>query len=253
MLRPAVEITLIAVMLYYCYLLIRKTQAVRVFKGLLILVFCFFIAKVFHLYTVDWVLSKLLTVAVIAFLVVFQPEMRYFLERLGQGRLSFNAPREESMVEILVRTVFALAEKRIGALIVIENHVNLKNYMTAGVILDSLVSFELLHTIFMPHTPLHDGGVIIRGNRVAAASCLFPLSQRRDLSRSLGTRHRAAVGLSEETDALTIVVSEETGTVSIARDGSISRNIDRSSLSRVLTNLLLTDPAQKPLLDLGQK
>ena len=250
---PVVEIALISAMFYIFYLLLHKTKAVRVFKGLVILGIAFFAARLLNLYTIDWVLTKLLTFSALAFLVVFQPELRFFLERLGQGYYAFKPEGEESIVDVLVKAVFAMAEKKIGALIVFERNVSLKNYFASGVRLDSSVSAEILQTIFTPSTPLHDGGVIIHANRIVAASCLFPLSQRPDLSRSLGTRHRAAVGLSEETDALIVVVSEETGTVSLARDGSISRNLDRERLHRVLTNLYMPEQKQKSLLELTEE
>lgn len=251
--RPSVEITIISVMLYFFYLLIKKTKAVQVIKGLLILGIGFFLAKLFNLHTIDWLLTRVLTISVIAFVVIFQPELRSFLERIGQGSFTFHPIGEESIVDILIKTAKSLADKKIGALIVIEKNVSLESYTSAGVILNSRVSSDLLQTIFMPHTPLHDGGVIISGNKIVAASCLFPLSQREDLSRSLGTRHRAAVGLSEETDALTIVVSEETGLISVARDGSISRNIDETGLRRILNNLYITDNKKKPMMEMPAK
>ena len=144
---------------------------------------------------------------------------------------------ESNMAPVISNAVFALSEKKIGALIAIARQIGLKNYTDTGIILDSKVSVELLQTIFMPRTPLHDGGVIIDGVRITAAGCLFPLSQRPDISRSLGTRHRAAIGLTEETDALVIVVSEETGGVSIASHGKLSRNIDKETLEKIINSI----------------
>jgi diadenylate cyclase len=181
-------------------------------------------------------------------LVIFQPEIRRALAELGRQPV-FNPPAQSrSVVDSIVDAVLLLAERRIGALIAIERRVSTRAIQETGVRLDSKINAELLSSVFFPHTPLHDGGVIIAGNRIVAAACLFPLSQRPELSRGLGTRHRAAMGLTEETDAIVIVVSEETGTISVSTRGRLSRDFDEERLRRFLTAILSRElPAAGPL------
>lgn len=186
---------------------------------------------------ISWILPKLFAIFLLSFLIIFQPELRRGLAQLGQGPILGIFFREERIIEEITEAVFSLAKKKIGTIIAIEREIGLKPYIESGVSLDSKVSSELINTVFMPHTPLHDGGIVIQNRRIVAAGCLFPLTQNPRISKTLGTRHRAAVGLTDETDALVIVVSKETGVVSLAREGKLMRNIDRESLTRILNNV----------------
>lgn len=240
-LSPAsiVDILLVAFILYRMFLLIRGTRAEQLIKGLLVLVGIMVAAQYLHLYTLSWLLSKFLTALAVMFPIVFQPELRRALEKLGGGKFfapsfSLTEVEAEKVKEEIIRAVKYLARRRIGALLVIERNTGLEEYVDSGTRLDAVVSAELLINIFIPNTPLHDGAVIIRGQRVAAAACVLPLTERSDVSRELGTRHRAALGISELADALVIVVSEETGTISVALEGNLYRYLEESDLRRYL-------------------
>ncbi len=197
----------------------------------------FNIAKFLELHTINWVLTKLFAVGVVAVMIIFQPELRRALARIGQNTFLGGLLKKGGTVDELIQACEYLARHRIGALIAIERDIGLKNYIESGIPLDSKVSQELLITLFTPNTPTHDGGMIIVGERIASCGSLFPLSQNTDISRFLGTRHRAAVGLSEETDAVCVIVSEETGKISVAAQGKLSRDLDSEGLKNVLMNL----------------
>lgn len=239
--RPILEIMLLWYVFYHLLLFIKGTPAVQVLRGLIFLIIIFFIslfvAQTLNLAIINWILPKLFAIFLVGFLIIFQPELRRGLAQLGQGPILGLFFREERIIEEIGKAVFALAKKKIGALIAIERDIGLKPYIESGVALDSKVSSELINTIFMPRTPLHDGGIVIQNGRIVAAGCLFPLTQNPKISKSLGTRHRAAVGLSDETDALIIVVSEETGIVSLARSGKLTREVDQESLIKILNNI----------------
>jgi diadenylate cyclase len=180
----------------------------------------------------------------IAFVIIFQPEIRRALAELGKQHV-FTTARERTLVDQIVQAINLLAERKIGALIAVEREIGTRVTQETGTKIDSLVTPELLASIFYPHTPLHDGGLIIKEDRIVAAGCLFPLSQREELSKSLGTRHRAAIGMTEETDSIVIIVSEETGTISVAYKGRLSRGLDEERLRRVLSAVLLKNPKAK--------
>jgi diadenylate cyclase len=191
-----------------------------------------------HIYALNWLLGRFSVYLAVAMLVIFQPEIRRALAELGRQPL-FTPPTESrGFVDSIVDAVMLLAERRIGALIAIERTESTRAIQETGVKLDARVNADLLASLFFPHTPLHDGGVIVSGNRIVAAGCLFPLCQRPELSRGLGTRHRAAMGLTEESDAIAVVVSEETGTVSISTRGRLSRDFDEERLRRFLSAVL---------------
>lgn len=219
-LRPVVEITVIAAMFYTISVLIRGTRAAQVLKGLGIVLILFFISQRLEFLVINWLLTKVFAISVIAFLILFQPELRRALAKIGQNRVFGNFLREEQFVLDIVKAVHHLALKRIGALIVIERNAGLGSYVESGVFLDARLTVDLLISLFMPTTPLHDGSVIVQGERIAAAGCLLPLTDN-PLQQRVGTRHRAALGVSEETDAVAIVVSEETGIVSVAVEGQM--------------------------------
>ncbi len=198
----------------------------------------FFLAQKLNLYTINWVLTKLFAILVIALLIIFQPELRRALVHLGGGSFfGFTAISKQSVIDEIALAISSLSQKKIGALIAIEREIGLKNYMETGVNLESIVSQALLTTIFMPNTALHDGGVVIQEDRIVAAACIFPLSRNLNLEKTMGTRHQAAIGLTEETDAMVLVVSEETGTISLAYRGKLSRGLDEMSVRRILANI----------------
>jgi diadenylate cyclase len=208
---------------------------------LLLLITMIAVTRLFHIYALNWLLNRFSVYLAVAVLVVFQPEIRRALAELGRQPL-FSVPVESrGLVDSIVEAVMLLAERRIGALIAIERTENTRAIQDTGVKLDARVNSDLLASLFFPHTPLHDGGVIISGSRIVAAGCLFPLCQRPELSRGLGTRHRAAMGLTEEIDAIAIVVSEETGTVSISTRGRLSRDFDEERLHRFLAAVLVNE------------
>ncbi|MCD6540171.1 MAG: diadenylate cyclase CdaA [Candidatus Omnitrophica bacterium] len=239
--KAIVEIVILWFVFYRILLFLKGTKAVYVIRGIFILVVAFFVFQKLGFNTLNWILTKIFALSVIALMIIFQPELRGGLSRLGQRPLFYTGFREEEM-ETLIREVTSavsiLAKKRIGALLAIQREIGLKNYIESGVSLDALVSSEVLQTIFTPNSPLHDGGVIIQRERIAAASCLFPLSDNPQIDKSLGMRHRAGIGLSEETDALVIIVSEERGTISLAINGRITPNLKREDLTTILKGLL---------------
>jgi diadenylate cyclase len=240
------DITVVSFVIYKIIMLIKGTRAVQLIKGLMVLVVAYFISDLLQLTTVNWFLQQVQLLIVVALPIVFQPELRRALEQLGRGRifsrnLSFLAVEDRSrLINEMVRAVQALSKNMHGALIVIENETGLSDYIETGVNLDGVVSAELLVNVFVPNTPLHDGAVIIRGDRVAAAGCFLPLTDSPYLSKQLGTRHRAALGITENSDCVVIIVSEETGTVSVAFEGELTRYLDEKNLKEMLEDLLLT-------------
>lgn len=237
LIKTFIEISILWFIYYTLFLFLKGTRAIQVLRGLIALVFVFFLAQYFGFYTLDWILSRILAISVLAFLILFQPELRRGLASIGQRRIFSILPTEAKVIEELTETALMLSKRKIGALIAIEREASLGPYIESGVNLDSKVSSELLCTIFTPNTPLHDGGVIIHQDRVTVAGCLFPLTENPRISKMLGTRHRAAIGLTEETDAVVIVISEETGGISIAIGGKLTRQLDKEGLTRVLRNL----------------
>ena len=239
-LRSAIDIIVVAVVFYQFYMLIKRTRAVQLVKGVMILLIVSLLAKYFELITISWLLDKLLYMFVVAIPVVFQPELRKALEQLGRGSFFTRHPllpgadNLTQVAEELVRCSQVLSKNRIGALIVIERKTGVQDFVETGIKIDGMVSSEFLVNIFIPNTPLHDGAVIIRGDRVAAAGCFLPLSENPNIQKELGTRHRAAIGLTEISDALAIVVSEETGAISVGIDGALTRFMDEKMLRELL-------------------
>ncbi len=234
-----VEIVALAVLFYYVILFFRGTRGAAVLSGLvLFLVLLMVLTQVLNLNTLSWILQRFSVYLAVALVVIFQPEIRRALAELGKQSLFNNKRIQMEVVDDITRAVESLADQKIGALIAIEREIGTRHIQESGTRIESVVTPELLTSIFFPHTPLHDGGVIIKSNRIVAAGCFFPLSTRLELSRSLGTRHRAAIGITEETDALVVVVSEETGAISIAYRGRLSRGIDTDRLRRILSSIL---------------
>lgn len=243
--RPALEITVLTGFFYSIFALIRGTRAVQVLKGLVILLVIFFVAQRLNLDTINWLLGKVFPVAVLALIILFQPELRRVLASLGGSPFVQTLARHQTILDTIAEACHIMSKKRIGALIAIEDDVGLKNYIESGVKVDAQVSAELLMTIFHPRTPLHDGGAIVQEDRIAAAACLFPLTQHDVSDKSLGTRHRAAMGLAEESDAVVIVVSEETGTISVAMNGRLLRDLDREGLKKLLMKRLIGEGTKR--------
>ncbi len=246
------DIVLVAYVFYRVILLIRGTRAIELIKGLFVLFLAFALSAQFHLNTFNWLLEKAMTMIFVALPIVFQPELRRALEQIGRGRFFgtsvFDLERSalNRMVTELTESVKILSENKIGALIVIERKVGLRDYLETGISLDARLSKELLGSIFFHKTPLHDGAVIIRQDRIMAAGCFLPLSDNPRLNPKFGTRHRAAVGITEQSDALVIVVSEETGVISLASEGTIFRYLDEISLKeRLFKNLADPDDEKK--------
>jgi diadenylate cyclase len=236
------EILILACIFYYVFRFLHGTRGAQVLTGLVVaIVFLFGITFFFHLDVLHWLLSGVFVYLGIGFLIIFQPEIRQALAELGKSP-RFSAPAvKRSVVDQIVQAVSFLAERRIGALIAIERETGLRSIQETGIRIDSSVEWGLLSSIFFPHAPLHDGGVVIGGGRLVAAGCLFPLTEKSGLGKTLGTRHRAAIGLTEETDAVVVVVSEESGTVSVAFRGRISQDIEIDRLRRFLSKVLLKD------------
>ncbi|NPV27326.1 MAG: TIGR00159 family protein [Firmicutes bacterium] len=244
MLFAILDVAIVAYVLYKFFMLIKGTRAVQLIKGLVILMVFSTLSNWLHLQTVHWIMQKTWTMLFVALPVVFQPELRRALEQLGRGKFfaqSITTLGEEEMQQVIgevTRAVQVLARNRMGALIIIERETGLEEHIQTGVKIDGVISAEFLVNIFIPKSPLHDGALIIRGDRVMAAGCFLPLTDDPDLSKELGTRHRAALGITEMSDAVAVVVSEETGVVSIAEEGRLTRYLDDKTLRDMLTKLL---------------
>ena len=247
------DIFIVAIAVYYFMIAIKGTRAVQLVKGIIIIVDVYLASDILRLNTLNYILSALVQVAMFGVIVIFQPELRSLLERMGRvknGRVlgvafdSINEAQEhEAVINNITTAAVDMSECRTGALIVIERDTRLGEYMNSGTVINADVSKELLKNIFVPNTPLHDGAVIIRENKIITAGCVLPLTANTNLASELGTRHRAALGLSESSDAIIVVVSEETGKISVAINGALTRNLTETSLKKALTKLLTpTDP-----------
>jgi diadenylate cyclase len=238
--RDVVDIAIVSYIFYRLLLLLRGTRGVQMTIGIVVLFVFYFATRLYRLTTVEWLFSNLLAYVVFGIIVLYQNEIRRGLAGLGRTPL-FTRHRgrmgKEGFEEIILAAT-TLASKKIGALIVIERDIGLRNYSESGIKLDSVLTYDLLVTIFSPNTPLHDGAVIVQRDRIIAAGCFLPLTLDPYLSKELGTRHRAAIGITEETDAVAVIVSEETGTISAAIGGEIIRNLDASSLRNVLQSVV---------------
>ena len=236
---PALEIILLAVVIYYALMFVRGTRGWPVVIGFLLLMAVTLLTRALHLKVVNWLVGQFFAFSAFAVLVIFQPELRRMLAELGNLPFFYTAREQRENIEVIVQTVERLAEVKIGALIALEQAIHLQDVVESGILVDCEATPEMLETIFFPNNAIHDGGVIIRGDRIAYAACIFPLTQRQDLNKSLGTRHRAAIGLSEETDAPVVVVSEETGMVSYAYRGQLTRGVTQENLRAFLTSVLV--------------
>jgi len=245
--QDLVDIVLMSIILYRLLLIIKGTRAAQMLIGLGVLLFASLLSRYFALYTVDWLIQSFWAQIVIAIIILFQPEIRRALAQMGETQFlhTLTSAEELKSLEEIVRASIALSNRKIGALIAIERDTSLKDFVEIGTPLDAKVSKELLLSIFHPTSPIHDGAVVIKGNRVIAAGCFLPITMGPEISRSLGTRHRSALGLTEETDAVVIIVSEETGIVSLAMNGKLETHYDMGTLRDVLTDLFTTKKVKK--------
>jgi diadenylate cyclase len=246
--KPLLEVIILWIMFYNILVFFEGTRAYQVFKGIIYLVLAFLVFQILGLDTLNWLLTKFFAISIIALVIIFQQELRHGLARLGQRHL-FNFGLEESeiiaIIEEITSAAYKLSRRKIGCLIAIERETKLKAYIESGITLDAQISSELIQTIFNPQSPIHDGGIITRGNRIVAASCLFPLSDNPNFSKIIGTRHRAALGITEQTDTVVIMVSEETGEISAACDGRFIPIVNRERLVNILKDLLILENKQK--------
>jgi diadenylate cyclase len=242
--RNLVDILLVSYVIYKLILLVRGTRAIQLMKGVIVIVSIWALSYVFKLTTLQWMMNQMITVGVIAVIIIFQPELRRALEQLGRGKFFTRSTLSEEDKDIsrrigeVIKAVNYLSHRKIGALIVFEKETGLTDYIESGTVIEGKISSELLINIFIPNTPLHDGAVIIREGIVMAAGCYLPLSENPFISKDLGTRHRAGIGMSEVSDALSVIISEETGQVSLTLNGHIVRDVKEESLISKLFEML---------------
>ncbi len=251
--RDIIDIAIVAFAFYKFFMLIRETRAEQLIKGILVLLVITKISEWLQLFTINWILEKTMTVGVIALLIVFQPELRRALEYIGRSRFLMKTIIEvedeniRNVINEILEAVASLSRQKIGALIVLERTTGLNEVVETGTLINGKVSSGLLINIFIPNTPLHDGAVIIKDDIIKAAGCFLPLTENMNLSKELGTRHRAALGITEKSDSLAIIVSEETGVISIADNGKLSRYIDIKTLEKILEDVYITNEMRRGL------
>lgn len=239
------DILIVAFVSYKILGFIHETRAQQLVKGLLILVAAFFISDILHLYTIHWILKSTMTIGVIALIVVFQPELRRGLEYIGRSKIvkapfgQLDKDIAKKITDEFVKAIDMFSSTKTGALIILEKETPLTDIAETGTIINADVSSQLLGNIFYEGAPLHDGAVIIRGDKIYAAGCVLPLTGNKNLNKSLGTRHRAGIGITENSDAITLIVSEETGIISMARDGKLTRFLDTKAIEKMLLNMYI--------------
>jgi diadenylate cyclase len=240
------DITVMSVILYRLLLIIKGTKAVQMLLGLGVFLLASVASRYLELFTVDWMVQSFWAQIVLAMIVLFQPEIRRALAHVGEAQfLSFTTAEELKSHEEIVRAAVSLSNKKIGALIVVERETSLKDFIEVGTPLDAKVSRELLLSIFHPTSPIHDGAVIIKGNRIAAAGCFLPITLSAEVSKAFGTRHRAGIGLTEETDAIAVIVSEETGNISLVVNGKVEGRLDMGTLRDMLADIFAIKKGKK--------
>lgn len=237
------DILVVSFIFYKSYMLIKETRAEQLLKGILLILLLIPISSILQLTMLEWILNKTITIGILSIIIIFQPEIRRVLEHLGRSAFNDrhileNEEIMEKVVNNVAEAVDNLSKSKTGALIVIENRTGLGEVISTGTKLDAVVSSAILENIFVVNTPLHDGATIIRSDRIIAAGCFLPLTSSENISKSLGTRHRAGIGISENSDALTIIVSEETGTISLAVNGKLTRNYTKERLNDILIRIL---------------
>lgn len=247
-----IDMLIVAIILYQLLRLTKRTRAIQVLKGFAILMLSFWVSDLLRLRTLNYILRWLVNSGAVVLIVLFQPEIRTALEQLGRANIFsyFRTDQEYEerlrVVEEMVQAMVNLGKRRVGALVVIERRTPLRDVVDTGTLVDARISQPLLENIFEPNTPLHDGAVLIRSTRIVSAACLLPLSEGKSISRDLGTRHRAALGVSEVSDAVVMIVSEETGIISYARGGKLMRHMDAASLTQMLSQLYLEQDSGRP-------
>ena len=245
----ALDISIVAFIIYKILEFIKETRAQQLVRGLVALIGIFFISDLLNFYVLNWVLKSTMTIGIFVLVVLFQPELRRGLEYMGRSGIVRNSFRNidkehaKEVVNVFIRTVEKFSQSKTGALIVIERQTSLNDIVETGTVVDSETSVEMLGNLFYEGAPLHDGAVIVRGDRIYAAGCVLPLTQNKQLSKDLGTRHRAGIGITERSDAISIIVSEETGIISIAEDGMLQRFLDQKALEKKLLSIYV--PVQK--------
>ena len=254
-LTDLIDIAILAFIIYKLFKVLRETRAIQLIKGIAILLFSLVVSDWLNLNAINYILANATQVGLFAVVVIFQPELRNMLERMGRSKagriidiVSGQSANDEAVeiIDQLCEAASNLSKSRTGALVVIERETKLGDVIRTGSIVNADISASLLENIFAPNTPLHDGAVIVRGNRIHTAGCLLPLTSNPNLSRELGTRHRAALGISEASDAMVIIVSEETGKISIAINGTLTRNLDKNSLKHALMKVFApAEPQEK--------
>jgi diadenylate cyclase len=248
--KAVLEILILAVGIYYVASFVRGTRGAAIFTGTLVLLLTLgLFSSILDLQVLRWLLSIFSPFFAVSVIVIFQPEIRRMLAQLGNLQLFYTTHEQRENIEVIVQTVERLADVRIGSLIAIEQSIQLQESAESGIPVDCIATPEMLETIFFPNNAIHDGGVIIKGDRIAYAACIFPLTRRQDLNKTLGTRHRAAIGLSEETDAVVVVVSEETGMISYAYKGDLQRGLTVEELRAFLSSVLLQPGKPRTWLD----
>ncbi len=248
--RNMADVLILTLLIYQVIKLVMHTRSSSLFKGIAVVLVMAWLANALHLSAVSWLLTQIISMGLLFIVILFQPEFRRGLEQIGRSRMmrrliglpsKQNPERVEENVAEIVRAMSNMSRKRIGALIVVERHTGLGDVIESGTRVDAQISQPLIENIFEPNTPLHDGAMVIRNRRIEAAACILPLSQDITISRDLGTRHRAAIGITETTDAVSLIVSEETGIISMAREGRLTRHLDGRSLTILLTELFTPD------------
>lgn len=251
------DIGIIAVVMYQLLKRLMQTRANSVIRGVVLILMCTWLSEVLQFNALNWLLQQIIGIGVLLLIIVFQPEVRSALEQIGRQRWSkipflhlgdAAASTTEQKIDELVTACVRLAKRKVGALIVIERSTGLQDIIESGTVLDAEISAPLLENIFEPNTPLHDGAVVIRGDRIVAAACILQLSSDNGISRDLGTRHRAALGVSETADSISLIVSEETGIISVARDGKLTRYLDENSLKDLLSDIFIAQKSESKLL-----
>ena len=253
-LNDVLDILIVAFLVYKVLGFIRETRAEQLAKGIVVLVGATLLSNFFDLYTLHWLLSGVMTVGLVALVVIFQPELRRALEHLGRSRfvnIMNDIDKEDAkrMVTEMVNAVETMSASRTGALMVIEKEITLNDIVETGTVIDARISAEMIGNVFYEGAPLHDGAMIIRGSRLYAAGCVLPLTQNKELSKELGTRHRAGIGITENSDALVIIVSEETGVISMAQNGVLTRFMDGKSIEKILLDMYLQEDNKGVLTD----
>lgn len=241
-----IDVVIVTFVVYKILCFIEETRAEQLVKGLVVLVVVTFLSDVFNFYTLNWILEGTLTLGVIALIIVFQPELRRALEYIGRSKIikkqfgEMNKERAKQITSTIIKAVDYFSANKVGALIIMERETSLNDIVETGTKIDAGISEEMLGAIFFDGAPLHDGAAVIRGDRILAAGCVLPLTQNRTLSKDLGTRHRAGIGITEHSDAIALIVSEETGIISIAIDGKLSRFLDIKTVEKTLLNIYLS-------------